>query len=219
MNRHRSVIVLLAISLFALSSCASHDGKARSNNKTSIDTNVAIKALVCAGEVAAPAVFATRLTQVERPDLVTASLGIEGVGGLCQAKAYEVTQPFEVFRAWNSQNPKSELGHWWSFSMPSGKIADYREKYAICPKYSPLDMMVRCTLKEGSIVVLGTGQSASCNAFQYPASSAIQLYLSNAGDNTEACQSFNGVFSWQNINKKPKSRSAKETPTAADDSY
>ena len=219
MNHHFAKLILLAIIFAGISACASNVKDSGSAKAKSEVAKAQIEPSVCDGEVVAPAVFAPLLTEVDRPELVTASLGSAGTGGLCQAKAYKVTQPFEIYRAWNSRKPYSKLGHWWSFSMPSGKIAQYREKYAICPKYSPLDMMVRCSLQEGSIVVLGTGQSASCNAFDYPASSAIQLYVADAAQVTEGCQSFYGVFSWQNVNKNPKTKTEEEEPAAADDSF
>ncbi|MCC2604542.1 hypothetical protein [Planctobacterium marinum] len=200
---------------FLLLACASH----RADN-TAVNPTEKTNTNVCVGEVTAPAVFAPMLSEIENPELVKRALGEDDLGGLCQARAYQVNQSFDVYRAWNSQNPFSQYGHWWSFSIPSGKISEYRTQYAICPKFSPLDMLVRCALQEGSVVVLGTGQSAACSAhLTYPVSSTVQIYIPNASEVTQSCQSFYGVFSWQNVDKNPKTKAVVETPSEADNSY
>lgn len=209
-------LILLLMSWALLAACASHTSVSEQQTTESTESTPN----QCTGEVTAPAVFAPMLTEVDRPELVTAALGASGVGGLCQAKAYLVSQEFDIYRAWNSQNPYSQFGHWWAFSIPSGKISEYRRDYAICPKFSPLDMLIKCNLKEGSVVVLGTGQSATCNAnLNYPTSSTIQIYIADAAESTEACQSYYGVFSWQNVDKKVKTRPLPEMPADADDSF
>lgn len=154
----------------------------------------------CVGEVVAPPIFVPLLTEVDDIDIVAGSVKANGEGGLCKAKAYRVNKPFEIYRAWNSNNPASEKGNWWSFSMPSGKMAEYRRDYAICPKWSPLDMMTRCIVKQGTHLVLGTGQSAMCNPFlTYKKSPGIQIYIENAGQSTMECKSYFGMFSWQEV--------------------
>lgn len=211
--------LLIPLLCFSLTACSISYSDPDRKQKQSVNKQAPAE-LHCVGEVTAPAVFATMLSEVDAPELVAKSIGSNDNGGLCTAKAYKVTQSFEVFRAWNSLKPESELGRWWSFSMPSGKISAYREKYAICPEYSPLDMMVRCSLVEGSILVLGTGQSASCQAkSQYPASPAIQIYLPDAPQATEHCQSFYGVFSWQNRATIPGNRTMPEEPGNSDDGF
>lgn len=152
----------------------------------------------CVGSPTPPAEFAPYLQQTSDPDLLNAALGEPTKGGLCQGQVYSVTQDFTIFRAWNSTNPNSQLGDWWAFYEPAGKVAKYRSDYEICYQWSPLDKMTSCTLKAGSKVVIGNGQSAFCSDYlSYPASAALQIYMQNAGEQTDACSSFSGVFKWQ----------------------
>ena len=181
--------------VFGLVGCATQTNDSPQTSREPAEPGSAFQ---CAGEVAAPALLATRLTEIEAPELVAQSVKGPEQGDLCQAKAYRVNRSFEVFRGWNSNNPGSELGKWWAFTMPAGRISEYREDFAICPSWSPLDMMTRCTLKEGAKVVLGTGQSARCNPYlTYPASGEVQIYLDDGEHNLLQCTSYYGVFSWQ----------------------
>lgn len=155
----------------------------------------------CVGNPTPPAEFAPFLQETSDSALLNAALGEPTKGGLCQGQVYSVTQDFTVFRAWNSTNPNSELGSWWAFYQPAGKVAKYRSDYEICYQWSPLDKMTQCTLKAGSKIVIGNGQSAYCSEYlSYPASAALQIYMQNAGEQTELCSSFNGVFDWQKDN-------------------
>ena len=125
------------------------------------------------------------------------SLGHPGEGKLCQAKAYRVHGSPTIYRAFNSTNPRSKLGLWWALQEPSGAVSQYRERYEICYEWSPLDRLVRCKLREGALVVLGTGQSARCSEYlTYPESSAVQLYLTSAEGDALECTSYSGAFHW-----------------------
>ncbi|MCG7534197.1 hypothetical protein [Pseudoalteromonas sp. OOF1S-7] len=146
------------------------------------------------------------LPEVEHPDLAPLPvqslpedvIAISGQGGLCNARSYKVTRDFTIWRAWNSTYKGSKFGKWWSLEKPLGPVAHYRAALNICPKYSPLDMLVRCTLKAGSQVVIGPGQSAQCSDyFTYPQSDTNQLYLADAGQVTMNCATFYGEFSWR----------------------
>ncbi|QTL37351.1 hypothetical protein [Pseudoalteromonas viridis] len=146
------------------------------------------------------------LTVVEHPDLEALPaqslpedvVAASGQGGLCNARSYKVTRDFTIWRAWNSTYEGSKFGKWWSLEKPTGLVAQYRTQLNICPKYSPLDMLVRCTLKAGSQVVIGPGQSAQCSDyFTYPQSDTNQLYLANAKQVTMNCTTFYGEFSWR----------------------
>lgn len=200
---------LISLSL-ALSGCVvmvEHTPDYKENNntpapvadadKTQSSTNTV--ASTCVGSPTPPAEFAPFLQQTSDPELLNAALGEPTKGGLCQGQVYSVTKDFTIFRAWNSTNPYSELGSWWAFYEPAGKVAKYRSDYEICYQWSPLDKMTSCTLKAGSKVVIGNGQSAFCSEYlSYPASAALQIYMQDAGDQTDACSSFSGVFKWQN---------------------
>ncbi|WP_108651531.1 hypothetical protein [Dongshaea marina] len=107
------------------------------------------------------------------------ALGKEGEGNLCQGEVYKVIEDTTVYRAWNSSYQGSKLGKWWSFDKPSGETRQYRLDNALCPSFSPIDMLETCTLKAGADVVIGTGQSAMCSKYStYPASSVKQVYIS-----------------------------------------
>ena len=188
------------IVLVMLTGCASYEQNSQKESPKTIDEPAATQHYQCAGEVGAPPIFVPLLTEVDDPSLVSDSIKGPTEGYLCQAKAYKVNKSFEIFRAWNSNNPGSEKGKWWSFKMPSGRVSEFREDFAVCPRWSPLDMMTRCTLKEGAHLVLGTGQSAFCNKYlTYPPSPEIQIYLADAGESVLECKTYFGVFNWQEV--------------------
>jgi len=123
-------------------------------------------------------------------------------GYLCQGKVYQAKEDAKVriFRAWNSTNPASEKGIWWSFTKPAGRVSEYRKNYEICYQWSPLDVMTECTLKAGTKVVVGTGQSAECSQYlTYPTSAVLQLYISPqfVANSLVDCKASAGTFSWE----------------------
>lgn len=198
---------LAAISL-TLSACATSQSPssqvAQSNQVNAAEpakTEAAsAQSQVCLGSVAPPANWANLLLAVDDQTLLNNALGEAGKGKLCQGKVYQVKpdQQLTIYRAWNSTNPGSQFGQWWAASQPSGKVAIYREQYEICYQWSPLDKMTQCTLKAGSKLVIGNGQSAVCSQYlTYPVSASQQLYIENAQALTDACTTFDAVFSWQ----------------------
>ena len=60
-----------------------------------------------------------------------------------------------------------------------GTVASYREENAICPEWSELNQLTRCTVKLGARIVVGPGQSASCMAMVYDKSPVNQVYMAN----------------------------------------
>ena len=59
----------------------------------------------------------------------------------------------------------------------------YRNDYEICPSWSPLDRLSVATLKEGSVVVVGTGQSATCDQYlHYEQSDHVQIFIPNISE-------------------------------------
>ena len=154
----------------------------------------------CVGTTALPASLANQFEAVTDPELLAKAIGQENRGMLCEGQVYQAKADAKVvlFRAWNSTNPKSQLGNWWAFDQPMGKVAEYRKDYAICYQWTPLDMLVQCTLKPGTRVVVGTGQSIQCSPYlSYPVSATQQVFVDNAEASTEGCTTFTGVFGWQ----------------------
>jgi hypothetical protein len=107
-----------------------------------------------------------------------------------------------VYRSWNSTNPGSRLGKWWTFYRPDGKIAQYRSDYEICYEWSPLDKLVHCKLKPGTKVVVGTGQSIRCSKYlSYSSSTAKQIYIENSSLTLSDCRDYDLLFSWRPVNE------------------
>ncbi|WP_221797475.1 hypothetical protein [Oceanobacter mangrovi] len=152
----------------------------------------------CVGSTELPAMLAGKLTPASNDDLLQQALGEPGKGGLCKAAVYQVTEAFTLYRAWNSTYSGSRLGSWWAYQQPAGLVAGYRENYEICYQWSPIDKLVRCTIKAGTQVVIGPGQSATCSEyFSYGVSPYQQVFLTTAADAMVDCDDFDGVMSWQ----------------------
>lgn len=153
----------------------------------------------CLGNTTLPPRLANQFYQVTDPALLAESKGAPDQGKLCQGAVYQAKPKTQVviYRAWNSTNPNSKLGQWWSFSEPSGPIALYRKNNQICYQWSPLDKLVRCTIKPGAKIVVGNGQSAQCSQYlSYPVSATQQVYLSDADGSVKDCDTYTGVISW-----------------------
>lgn len=156
----------------------------------------------CVGSSTLPASLATKFEAVEDKQLLTAALGRPNKGKLCQGQVYKSKTDTHItlFRAWNSTNPTSKFGKWWAFHQPVGKISTYRSDFEICFQFSPLDMLVSCSLKPGSKIVVGTGQSAECSEYlTYPVSNKQQIYIDNASTSLDNCTLFDGEFSWKKL--------------------
>ena len=121
-----------------------------------------------------------------------------GLHARCAA-VYETTEDLHVWRAYDSNNPYSRLGKWWTAKPIEGKVRTYRKSYEICPKYSPIDKMVSCHLPKGAHVVIGEGESAKCSQYlTYPRSEELQVYLPKQTVQTvHSCSDFDGYFNWQ----------------------
>ncbi|MBU2707945.1 hypothetical protein KCM76_18260 [Zooshikella marina] len=115
----------------------------------------------------------------EDKSLLDESLGVTGEGKLCAGKTFVATKPVKVYRVWNSQKDYSKYGRWWSFQVPHGPKQQYREQNVICPSWSTLDRMSECTLKAGTKLVVGPGQSANCLSTSYPKSAVNQVFVPN----------------------------------------
>lgn len=154
----------------------------------------------CIGSVDLSPLLASAFERTEDLALLNQALGEPGKGGVCQGQIYmaKADSQVKIYRAWNSTNPQSRLGLWWAFNKPAGLIAQYREDYQICYQWSPLDKLVSCTLKPGTKIVVGTGQSARCSDYlSYPVSGKQQVFIENAAENVVDCHDFSGMLSWQ----------------------
>ncbi|MDW6004607.1 hypothetical protein [Vibrio mangrovi] len=154
----------------------------------------------CSGSARLPDKIADNFQAVSDPKLLAETLGAPEQGKLCQGAVYQSKSGTHVtlFRAWNSTNPGSKFGKWWAWQKPAGPIAKYRADYEICYQWSPLDVMVRCTLKPETKIVVGNGQSARCSEYlTYPTSGAQQIFLPDAESSLTDCQTFTGVMQWQ----------------------
>ncbi|MCF2859839.1 hypothetical protein L1286_20355 [Pseudoalteromonas sp. SMS1] len=178
---------LLVLTISALSACTS-------SMVRSPVTNTLTSATHCVGEIA----HHNGLVLQPNAQVPNGVILPADKGGLCKGQVFIAAKDITIWRAWNSEYSGSKLGKWWTFDKPLGSISQYRRENVICPSYSPLDMLVSCTLKAGTQVVVGPGQSAKCSDyFTYPASQVNQLYLANADEAVMNCQTYDGRFSWQ----------------------
>ncbi len=155
---------------------------------------------LCLGSTNLPDYLTDKFVLIEDKQLLNKALGLTNEGKLCQGKVYKSKPDTQItiFRAWNSTNPNSKFGKWWAFREPAGKISAYRSEYEICYQWSPLDKLVRCTLKPGVKVVAGTGQSAECSEYlTYPVSDKLQIYIDDASMSVTDCSIFDGEFNWK----------------------
>ena len=107
--------------------------------------------------------------------------GDKGEGKLLKGRVYRAMHDLKVYRAYNSFNPSSPLGHWWTFAPIKGSISNYRVHEDICISWSPLDRMISGTLKKNTLIAYGGGQSAQCDKYTFfPAQPLFkQVYIPN----------------------------------------
>lgn len=118
------------------------------------------------------------LVRAEQEDIPSASCGVAGAGGLATASVFLATRDIYIYRLWNSTYEGSMLGKWWSLDNPVGTLKDWRRNNAVCPSWSPLDMLAKAVLPQGAHVTIGTGQSARCGEFlTYVKSQVLQVYV------------------------------------------
>jgi hypothetical protein len=184
--------ILASLLMFILAGCTIYPVKH--------ETDVINTTQLCLGSSKLPDNISNQFEAVEDLQLLNKSLGSPGQGNLCMGQVYKSKKNVQLtlYRAWNSTNPGSQFGKWWAFQKPTGEVARYRSEYEICYQWSPLDKLVRCTLKPGTKVVIGTGQSAKCSDYlTYPISDKEQVYIDDASQSLTDCTAFNGEFSWK----------------------
>lgn len=134
----------------------------------------------CVGDIITPP---AGMEPAEDATLLAAAIGAPEAGKLCKGKVFIATKPVTVYRVWDSSKSYTLYGGWWSFNLPQGPRDKYRVDNDICPEWSPLNIMSSCTIKLGSKVVVGPGQSAKCSASVLPASAVNQVYIPNDSRN------------------------------------
>jgi hypothetical protein len=176
-NQASAQIAALSLTALLLSGCTAFTAQPAST----VSMNAAESE--CAGTIEPP----YGLEQFSDPALLAKAVGQAEKGGLCEGKTFKVTQPLTVYRVWDSNKSWSQWGNWWSFSPPAGPRDAYRSKNEICPSWSNLDRVTQCRLEVGTVIVIGTGQSAQCSASDknvlYPPSAETQVFVPNANGN------------------------------------
>jgi len=108
-----------------------------------------------------------------------------------------LTRDLSVYRLWagpsvkDAQGRTSRIGQWWTFDAPAGTLASFRQRYEVCEKWDTLRFVAQCTLRRGSVVVIGPGQSVSAKTCgnpteSYPANDRdLQVYIHEAWNRPE----------------------------------
>ena len=179
-SRPRRVALVLAAALF-VAGCASVP--------RAVGPLQGIDGQACVGgATAVPA----QVVEVSDPALLSAALGRSGEGRICTGRVFRVQTPLPVYRVWDGSKANT-FGEWWALEPPRGDREDYRRAYAVCPEWNALDHLAACTLKPGSTIVLGSGQSATCADRTYQKSPMTQLFIKGRQDDIraqmEACTS------------------------------
>ena len=144
--------------------------------------DIGVDGVACVGHIPAPP---PQLQPAANPALVSTAQLASGKGGVCAAQTYVSTAPLVVYRVYDQKNGSASAiaGRWWALSLPAGPRDGYRADYGICPEWSALNALVRCELKPGAPVLIGTTQSVDCAQGGYPKTAALQLYIPNDGRN------------------------------------
>ena len=140
--------------------------------------------VACAGPVATPP--AGLVKEAEAPPAW--SIGAPGKGSLCEGQVFVAKEPVTVYRVFSASWKTSKLagpsGAYWTLEKPSGTAAQYRTTYEICQEWNDLDMLNECKIEKGAKVILGPGQSATCekSGGSFPGNAANQLVIVKKAD-------------------------------------
>ncbi len=138
----------------------------------------------CAGPVATPP--AGLVKETEAPPAW--SIGAPGKGSLCEGQVFVAREPVTVYRvfsaSWKTSKLAGPTGAYWTLEKPSGTSAQYRTTYEICQEWNDLDMLNECQIEKGAKVILGPGQSATCekSGGSFPGNAANQVVLVKKAD-------------------------------------
>lgn len=134
---------------------------------------LALVGLVSAGELSLPKTLEGKVQVLSSSDpdyakaVVANAIKPAGDGGVSQAVVIKLTEDMTVYRLWNgpavkdSRGNTNRMGSWWAFDAPTGPVAGYRNDYEVCNAWNQLTWVATCTLKKGSVVAVGPGQSVS----------------------------------------------------------
>lgn len=173
--------ILLAASMLAGCSSLSLSTPPLTKSPETTAAVTTVKATDCVGTIQVPT---AGLEATSDPELLQSALGQPEKGQLCMGQVFVATAPVKVYRVWDQAKSYTLYGRWWSFNLPQGPTEQYREANAICPNWSVLNQMSSCTLKVGSKIVVGPGQSADCgDGLVYPKSAVNQVYINNDSRN------------------------------------
>jgi len=161
------------LTLLVIAGCAAH--------KPAVQTVLSgIDGIACVGQVNPPP---AGLVAADDDTLLKTVLGSSGKGMLCAGRVYQATQPVTVYRVWDAAKGYTLHGGWWSFNKPQGPRDRYQVENDICPEWSALDRMSSCSIKVGAKIVVGPGQSATCEHDTLPKSAANQVFIPNDSRN------------------------------------
>jgi hypothetical protein len=124
--------------------------------------------------------------------------GTPGIGRVSTPSVVRLTRDLTVYRLWrgpavrDAQGRTNRIGEWWAFDPPTGTLASYRRRYEVCEQWNTLRWVARCTLRRGSVVVMGPGQSVNAKTCddpsgreEYPANERdLQVYIHEAWTRT-----------------------------------
>jgi hypothetical protein len=128
----------------------------------------------------------------------TGATGVPGEGKVIRPYVVRLRRDLQVYRLWagpavlDAQGRTSRIGQWWTFDAPAGTLASFRRRYEVCEKWDTLRFVAQCTLRRGTVVVIGPGQSVSPQTCEdstgresYPANDRdFQLYIHDAWKRT-----------------------------------
>lgn len=119
------------------------------------------------------------MAEITDQDLLAKAIGAPTKGMLCKGKVFVVEKEVTVYRVWDAKNALPLYGNWWSLTLPTSSRFAYQVNNAICPEWSALNKMSACTIKLGTKIVVGPGQSAQCKGVLLPTSAVNQVYVPN----------------------------------------
>ena len=143
------------------------------------------------------------LLRLDDPDYERAAawnaLKAPGQGGVLGVAVVRLKEDLPVYRLWSGpavrdgRGNTNRLGGWWSAQAPQGTTAQYRNDYAVCQGWNELTYLASCTLRRGSVVAVGPGQSVSAQTCgdaggkeSYPQNRAVwQIYVDQPWKRTE----------------------------------
>ncbi len=124
--------------------------------------------------------------------------GTPGIGRVSRPYVVRLTRDLAVYRLWrgpdvrDAQGRTNRIGEWWAFDPPTGTLPSYRRRYEVCEQWNTLRWVAQCTLRRGSVVVMGPGQSVNAKTCEdpsgreeYPANDRdLQVYIHQAWTQT-----------------------------------